>query len=235
MHLAKPCHCAGAFYLLLAIYTQSSAFQQLLFMLLADLPRLSTLVFLIRLKSLRQSNLQPCYSYLLLKFNIWNIQGSRIGFCQAEKVPCLCVTQTLTLSRVRMGEWTPPVLHRLLQQNEHCTHWSRTQLTAKPLVPLFTFFCWLWYFTQKTLPWTSCFFLDFCPFAFVTSLLKIFNLRSALPLPGSCFPGKTKGMTDKFTFNYEEFSGFQSDSMNRFQTIPNTFSPRNWKHSINMN
>lgn len=110
MHLAKPCPCAGAFYLLLAIYTQSPAFQQLLFMLLADLPRQSTLVFLIRLKSLRQSNLQPCCSYLLLKFNIWNIQGRRIGFCQAEKVPCLCVTQTLTEKRVRMGEWTAPVL-----------------------------------------------------------------------------------------------------------------------------
>lgn len=101
MHLAKPCPCARAFYLLLAIYTQSPAFQQLLFMLLADLPRQSTLVFLIRLKSLRQSNLQPRCSYLLLKFNIWNIQGRRTGFCQAEKVPCLCVTQTLTLRR----EW----------------------------------------------------------------------------------------------------------------------------------
>lgn len=141
MHLAKPCPCAGAFYLFLAIYTQSSALQQLLFMLLADLPRQSTLVFLIRLKSLRQSTLQPCCCYLLLKFNIWNIQGRRTGFCQAEKVPCLGVTQTLTLSRE--WAWQSELLLCCAAQSvaakwRFCTRWSRTQLTAKPLVALFS-------------------------------------------------------------------------------------------------
>lgn len=240
MHLAKPCPCAGAFYLLLAIYTQSPAFQQLLFMLLADLPRQSTLVFLIRLKSLRQSNLQPCCSYLLLKFNIWNIQGRRTGFCQAEKVPCLCVTQTLTLRR-EWG-WENELLLCCAPQSitakwRYYTHRIRIQLTAKPLVALFTFFCWLWYFhfTQKTLPWTSCFFLGFCAFSFVPSPLMTCNLCSALPFPISCFPGKTKGMTDKFTLNYEEFGRFQSDSKNRFQPIPNNSCPRLWKHPINTN
>lgn len=130
MHLAKPWHCAGAFYLLLAIYTQSAAFQQLLFMLLADLPRQSTSVFLIRLKSLRQSNLQPCCSYLLLKFNIWNIQGRRIGFCQAEK-SLVCVTQTLTLTESEDGRVNSSCA--AAAKWRFCTHWSRTQLTAKPL------------------------------------------------------------------------------------------------------